>query len=538
MVSADTTKNASPAPAPAATDWDALRTAQRARLQRMSEQAFAGGGKDRIEKQHKQGKLTARERIDILLDPGSFVEVDRLRTHRCLDFGMEKSHPAGDGMITGYGQVDGRHVFVYAQDFTVFGGSMSEVAAQKICKIYAMAMKVGAPVIGLCDSGGARIQEGVASLAGYADIFCANTLASGVIPQLSVIMGPCAGGAVYSPALTDFICMVKDTSYMFLTGPDVIKQVTHEDVTMEQLGGAMTHSAKSGVAHFAVDDDTRAITTMRELLSFIPSNNSEEPPMRPLNDDPERKDDALKTMIPSNPNRPYDVREVIKAIVDDRHFFEVQPHFAGNIVVGFTRMMGQSVGIVANQPQVMAGAIDIDASDKAARFVRFCDSFNIPLLTLVDVPGFLPGTQQELGGVIRHGAKLLYAYAEATVPKMTVILRKAYGGAYCVMAPKHLRTDVNFALPTAEIAVMGAAGAVAIVMRDDLNKASDKDAKMKELVADYADKFQNPYKAAELGYIDEVIVPEDMRPRLCQALTLLRNKRDELPPKKHGNMPL
>jgi propionyl-CoA carboxylase beta chain len=537
MVSADSSKNPSPS-APAAIDWDALRSSQRERLQRLSEQAFAGGGKDRIEKQHKAGKLTARERIDILLDPGSFVEVDRLRTHRCLDFGMEKNHPLGDGMITGYGQVDGRHVFVYAQDFTVFGGSMSEVAAQKICKIYAMAMKVGAPVIGLCDSGGARIQEGVGSLAGYADIFCANTLASGVIPQLSVIMGPCAGGAVYSPALTDFICMVKDTSYMFLTGPDVIKQVTHEDVTMEQLGGAVTHSAKSGVAHFAVDDDTRAIATVRELLSFVPSNNSEEPPTRPLNDDPERKDDALKTLIPSNPNRPYDVRDVIKAVVDDRHFFEVQPHFAGNIVVGFARLMGQSVGIVANQPQVMAGAIDIDASDKAARFVRFCDSFNIPLITLVDVPGFLPGTQQELGGVIRHGAKLLYAYAEATVPKMTVILRKAYGGAYCVMAPKHLRTDVNFALPTAEIAVMGAAGAVAIVMRDELNKASNKDAKMKELVADYADKFQNPYKAAELGYIDEVILPEDMRPRLCQALTLLRNKRDELPPKKHGNIPL
>jgi propionyl-CoA carboxylase beta chain len=538
MVSADTRNNAPTAPAPMATDWDSIRANQRDRLQKLNQQALAGGGKDRIEKQHKAGKLTARERIDILLDPGSFVEIDRLRTHRTLDFGMDKSHPLGDGMITGYGQVDGRHVFVFAQDFTVFGGSMSEVAAQKICKIYAMAMKVGAPVIGLSDSGGARIQEGVASLAGYSDIFCANTLASGVIPQFSVILGPCAGGAVYSPALTDFIVMVKDTSYMFLTGPDVIKQVTHEDVTMEALGGAVTHAAKSGVAHFAADDDTRAIATVRELLSFVPSNNSEEPPVRPMNDDPERKDESLKTIIPSNPNKPYDVREVIKAIVDDRHFFEVQPLFAGNIVVGFARMMGQSVGIVANQPQNMAGAIDIDASDKAARFVRFCDSFNIPLITLVDVPGFLPGTQQELGGVIRHGAKLLYAYAEATVPKMTVILRKAYGGAYCVMAPKHLRTDANFALPTAEIAVMGAAGAVAIVMREDINKASDKDAKMKELVADYADKFQNPYKAAELGYIDEVILPEDMRPRLCQALTLLRNKRDELPPKKHGNIPL
>ncbi|MCC7072347.1 MAG: acyl-CoA carboxylase subunit beta [Deltaproteobacteria bacterium] len=523
---------------PGATDWDALRGVQRERLQRITETAFAGGGKERIEKQHKAGKLTARERIELLLDPGSFVEMDRLRTHRCLDFHMEKNHPPGDGMVTGYGQVDGKHVFVFAQDFTVFGGSMSEVAAQKICKLYATAMKVGAPVIGLNDSGGARIQEGVASLAGYADIFCANTLASGVIPQLSVILGPCAGGAVYSPALTDFIVMVKDTSYMFLTGPDVIKQVTHEDVTMEQLGGAMTHSQKSGVAHFAVDDDTRAIMVVRELLGFIPSNNSEEPPQGKISDDPERKDEALKTLIPTNPNRPYDVRDVIKAVVDDRHFFEVQPHFAGNVVIGFARLMGQSIGVVANQPQVMAGALDIDGSDKAARFVRFCDCFNIPLLTLVDVPGFLPGTNQEYGGVIRHGAKLLFAYAEATVPKLTVILRKAYGGAYCVMAPKHLRADVNFALPTAEIAVMGAAGAVAIIQRDEIGKASDKDAKMKELVADYADKFQNPYKAAELGYIDEVIVPEDMRPRLCQALMLLRNKRDEIPPKKHGNIPL
>ena len=515
-----------------------VRQGQRARLAQVTEKALVAGGADRITKQHKAGKLTARERLEVLLDPGSFVEMDRLRTHRSRDFGMDASHPAGDGMVTGYGQIDGRHVFVYAQDFTVFGGSMSEVAAQKICKLYGAAMKVGAPVVGLCDSGGARIQEGVASLAGYADIFCANTLASGVIPQLSVIMGPCAGGAVYSPALTDFIIMVKDTSFMFLTGPDVIKQVTQEDVTMEQLGGASTHAAKSGVAHFAAEDDTRAIMTVRDLLSFLPSNNSEEPPTGKMSDDPERKDEALKTIIPSNPNKPYDVRDVIKAVVDDRHFFEVQPLFAANMVVGFARMMGQSVGIVANQPQVMAGAIDIDASDKAARFVRFCDSFNIPLITLVDVPGFLPGTRQEFGGVIRHGAKLLYAYAEATVPKMTIILRKAYGGAYCVMAPKHLRADVNFALPTAEIAVMGAAGAVAIVMREDIQKATDKGAKLKELSADYADKFQNPYKAAELGYIDEVILPEDMRPRLCQALMMLRNKRDELPPKKHGNMPL
>jgi propionyl-CoA carboxylase beta chain len=519
-------------------DWEAIRLEQRDRLQRLNGKALEGGGKERLEKQHKAGKLTARERIELFVDPGSFVEVDRLRVHRNRDFGMDKSHPPGDGIVTGYGQLDGRHVFVYAQDFTVFGGSMSEVAAQKICKIYGMAMKVGAPVVGLNDSGGARIQEGVSSLAGYADIFCANTLASGVIPQVSVIMGPCAGGAVYSPALTDFIVMVKDTSFMFLTGPDVIKQVTHEEVTMEQLGGAMTHSHRSGVAHFALEDDTRAIMAVRELLSYLPSNNSEEPPMGRLVDDPERKDEALKTMIPTNPNKPYDVRDVIRAIVDDRHFFEVQPHFAANMVIGFARLMGQSVGIVANQPQVMAGAIDIDASDKAARFVRFCDSFNVPLVTLVDVPGFLPGTQQEYGGVIRHGAKLLYAYAEATVPKLTVILRKAYGGAYCVMAPKHLRADANFALPTAEIAVMGAGGAVAIVMRDELNKASDKAEKLKELTADYADKFQNPYKAAELGYIDEVILPENMRPRLCQALMMLRNKRDDLPPKKHGNIPL
>ncbi len=519
-------------------DWDQLRELQRQRLRDLDEKALAGGGKDRIEKQHQAGKLTARERIELLLDQGSFVELDRLRTHRCLDFGMADKKPPGDGMVTGYGQVDGRHVFVYAQDFTVFGGSMSETAAQKICKIYDKAMKVGAPVIGLNDSGGARIQEGVASLAGYADIFCANTLASGVIPQLSVIMGPCAGGAVYSPALTDFVIMVKDTSFMFLTGPDVIKTVTHEEVTMEQLGGAVTHNNKSGVAHFAADDDTRAIMYVRELLSFIPSNNSEEPPLVKTSDDPERQDEALKTMIPTNPNKPYDVRDVIRAVVDDRHFFEVQPHFAGNMTIGFARLMGQPVGIVANQPQVMAGAIDIDASDKAARFVRFCDCFNIPLVTLVDVPGFLPGTTQEFGGVIRHGAKLLFANAEATVPKLTVILRKAYGGAYCVMAPKHLRADVNLALPTAEIAVMGAAGAVSIVMREELSRATDKEAKLKELTADYADKFQNPYKAAELGYIDEVILPEEMRPRLCQALMLLRNKRDELPPKKHGNIPL
>lgn len=521
-----------------ALDPEEIRARQRARLASLNERAFAGGGEDRVEKQHQQGKLTARERIELLLDPGTFVELDRLRTHRCLDFGMADKKTPGDGVVTGYGQVDGRQIFVYATDFTVFGGSLSETVAQKICKVTEMAMKVGAPVIGLNDSSGARIQEGVSSLAGYADIFCQNTLASGVIPQLSVIMGPCAGGAVYSPALTDFIVMVKDTSFMFLTGPDVIKTVTHEEVTMEELGGAVTHNSKSGVAHFAVDDDTRAITTVRELLAYIPSNNSERPPEVVCQDDPERRDEALKTIIPPNPNKPYDVRDVIKSIVDDKHFMEVQQHFAQNMVIGFARLMGQPVGLVANQPQVLAGAIDIDASDKAARFVRFCDCFNIPLLTLVDVPGFLPGTNQEYGGVIRHGAKLLYAYAEATVPKMTVILRKAYGGAYCVMAPKHLRADVNLALPTAEIAVMGASGAVNIVFREELKKAPDVEGRRKELVAGYEEKFQNPYKAAELGYIDEVILPENLRPRLCQSIQMLKNKRDDLPPKKHGNIPL
>jgi len=517
---------------------EAIRARLRERLQALNDAAMAGGGQKRVEKQHASGKLTARERIELLLDPGTFVEVDRLRVHRCRDFGMDEQKFSGDGVVTGYGQIDGRQIFVFAQDFTVFGGSLSETVAQKICKISDLAMKVGAPLIGLNDSGGARIQEGVASLAGYADIFCRNTLASGVIPQLSVILGPCAGGAVYSPALTDFVIMVKDTSYMFLTGPDVIKTVTHEEVTMEELGGALTHNSKSGVAHFAVDDDTRAITTLRTLLSYIPNNNAEKPPRVNCQDDPQRRDEILKTIIPTSSNKPYDVRDVIKAVVDDRHFFEVQQHFAQNVVIGFARIMGQSIGVVANQPQVLAGALDIDASSKAARFVRFCDSFNIPLLTFVDVPGFLPGTQQEYGGIIRHGAKLLYAYAEATVPKMTVILRKAYGGAYCVMAPKHLRADVNLALPTAEIAVMGASGAVNIVMRDELKQAKDQATKLAELTADYAEKFQNPYKAAELGYIDEVILPENMRPRLCQAMMLLQNKRDDLPPKKHGNIPL
>ena len=517
---------------------ESKREVDRQRLEALRAQALEAGGDARKEKQHKQGKLTARERLELLLDPGTFVEFDQLRNHRCLDFGMEKKHIPGDGVVTGYGQIDGRQTFVYATDFTVFGGSLSETVAQKIVKVMNLAMKVGAPIIGLNDSSGARIQEGVSSLAGFADIFCANTLASGVVPQLSLILGPCAGGAVYSPALTDFIVMVKDTSFMFLTGPDVIKTVTHEEVTMEELGGALTHNRQSGVAHFAAEDDTRAIMKTRELLSYLPSNNAENPPQVVCQDDPERRDEALKDIIPDNPNKPYDVVDVIKAIVDDRHFLEVQPHFAGNMVVGFSRLMGQSVGIVANQPQVLAGAIDINASDKAARFVRFCDAFNIPVLTLVDVPGFLPGTNQEFGGVIRHGAKLLYAYAEATVPKMTVILRKAYGGAYCVMAPKHLRADINLALPSAEIAVMGAGGAVNVVFRKELKDAKDPEAKRAELVADYEEKFQNPYKAAERGYIDEVIMPENLRPRLCQSIMMLRNKRDDLPPKKHGNIPL
>ena len=500
--------------------------------------AKLGGGKERIEKQHQAGKLTARERIDLLLDPGTFVEMDRLRVHNSTNFGMDKKKILGDGLVSGFGQIEGREVFVFAQDFTVFGGSLSKVVSEKICKIYDLAIKTGAPVIGLSDSGGARIQEGVQSLAGYAEIFYRNTKASGLIPQISVIMGPSAGGAVYSPALTDFIFMVRDSSYMFLTGPDVIKTVTCEEVSMEELGGAQTHNTKSGVAHLAFDDDSHALEAVRNLLAYLPSNNAEDPPALASSDDPERRDEKLKTLIPIQPNKPYDIREVIECIVDERHFFEIQPYFAKNMVIGFARMQGKSVGIVANQPQILAGAIDIDASDKAARFVRFCDCFNIPIVTLVDVPGFLPGTSQEFGGVIRHGAKLLYAYSEAVVPKITVILRKAYGGAYCVMGPKHLGADLNFALPSAEIAVMGASGAVSIIMREEIKSASDKDKKLQELTLDYQKEFQNPYKAAELGYIDEVIEPQDIRPRICQALNLLRNKRDSSPLKKHGNMPL
>ena len=511
---------------------------RRTRLAALNREAELGGGQARIDKQHKDGKLTARERIDLLLDPGTFVELDKLKTHRCDDFGMGDKKIPGDGVVTGYGLVDGRQVFVFAQDFTVFGGSLSGAFAEKICKVMDLAMRTGAPVIGLNDSGGARIQEGVQSLAGYADIFLRNTLASGVVPQISAILGPCAGGAVYSPAITDFIVMVKKTSYMFITGPDVIKTVTHEEVSKEDLGGAVTHNEKSGVAHFACEDEAAAISTIRELLSFLPSNNAEEPPLAACTDDPTRADPALRTLVPENPNKPYDMKALIAAVVDDRQFFEVQPDFAQNMVIGFARIGGRSVGVVANQPMVLAGCLDIDASTKAARFVRFCDCFNIPLVTFVDVPGFLPGTTQEWGGIIRHGAKLLYAYAEATVPKITVITRKAYGGAYDVMASKHIRADLNFAYPTAEIAVMGPDGAVNIIFRHELDKAEDKVAEKDRLVRDYRDTFANPFKAAELGYVDEVIEPEQTRIRLVRGLEMLRNKRQSNPPKKHGNIPL
>ncbi|MEM7495950.1 MAG: acyl-CoA carboxylase subunit beta [Myxococcota bacterium] len=531
---AETSHHDSHVPAPAADTHQTLR----GELARRDGDARDGGGQQRIDKQHQAGKLTARERIELLADSGSFVEVDRLRVHRCRDFGMDNKHIRGDAVVTGFGQVDGRRVCVYAQDFTVFGGSLSEVASQKICKINDLALKAGVPVIGLIDSGGARIQEGVASLAGYAEIFYRNTLASGVVPQISVMMGPSAGGAVYSPALTDFVFMVKDTSTMFLTGPDVLKTVTQEEVGMQELGGAAVHSGKSGVAHFVHTDDTQALNAVRNVLGFLPSNNGQSPPTASCHDDPNRRDEKLKELIPVKSSAPYDVRDVIRRVVDDGDFVEVQQRFARNIVIGLAHLAGQCVGLVANQPQVLAGAVDMDAADKAARFVRFCDSFNIPLVTLVDVPGFLPGVAQEHGGIIRHGAKLLFAYAEAVVPKVTVVLRKAYGGAYCVMSPKQLRADLNFALPTAQLAVMGAQGAVRIVMREQLKAAQDPAACEAELARDYAKRFQNPYQAAELGYIDEVILPEDIRPRLCQALSFLANKRDRLPPKKHGNMPL
>ncbi|MCS6885492.1 MAG: acyl-CoA carboxylase subunit beta [Acidobacteriota bacterium] len=505
------------------------------KLRQMEREAELGGGKERLQKRKQQGLLTARERILRLVDEGSFQEFDRFKLHRCSDFEMER-YP-GDGVVAGHGLIDGRDVYVFAQDFTVFGGSLSETNAEKICKIMDLAMKNGAPIIGLNDSGGARIQEGVASLAGYAEIFLRNTLASGVVPQISAIMGPCAGGAVYSPAITDFNVMVKG-SYMFITGPDVIKAVTHEEVTKEELGGAMTHNTRSGVAHFAAEDEEECLQIIRELLSFIPSNNMDDPPYKPTDDPEDRADTELDSLVPDNPNLPYDMRKVIRHIVDDGYFFEVQEHFAKNIVIGFARLGGYSVGIVANQPAVLAGVLDIDASVKAARFVRFCDCFNIPLVTFEDVPGFLPGVQQEHHGIIRHGAKLLYAFAEATVPKLTVITRKAYGGAYCVMASKHIRADLNLAWPTAEIAVMGAEGAVNILYRQELAEAEDPARLRAEKVAEYQEKFASPFVAAQRGFIDDVIIPSQTRKRLIRGLRMLENKRDSNPPRKHGNIPL
>jgi propionyl-CoA carboxylase beta chain len=507
-------------------------------LRERSVLAEQGGGTARVEKQHEAGKMTARERIEFLLDEGSFEEFDKLVVHRSRDFGLDKQLYPGDGVITGHGLIDGRNVFVFAQDFTVFGGSLSETHAEKICKVMDLAMKVGAPLIGLNDSGGARIQEGVVSLGGYADIFLRNTLASGVVPQISCIMGPCAGGAVYSPAITDFNIMVKDTSYMFITGPDVIKTVTHEEVTKEALGGAITHNSVSGVAHFAADSDEHALRIVRELFSFIPSNNLEDPPRVEVSDPVDRIEPKLNDIVPEASNQPYDIRDVVNAVVDDGYFFEVQQMFAPNICIGFARLGGRSVGIVANQPAFLAGVLDISASVKGARFVRFCDCFNIPLITFEDVPGFLPGVSQEHGGIITHGAKLLYAYAEATVPKVTVITRKAYGGAYAVMASKHIRTDVNFAWPSAEIAVMGAEGAVGILYRRELKEAQDKESVRNSRILELQDKFANPYIAAERGFVDEVIEPAQTRPKLIRALSLLENKRDTNPPRKHGNIPL
>ncbi len=505
-------------------------------LKEKSGLAEQGGGAARLEKQRAAGKMTARERIEFLLDDGSFEEFDKFVVHRSTDFGLEKQKFPGDGVITGHGLIEGREVFVFAQDFTVFGGSLSETHAQKICKVMDLAMKTGAPVIGLNDSGGARIQEGVVSLGGYADIFLRNTLASGVIPQISCILGPCAGGAVYSPAITDFNIIVKNTSYMFITGPDVIKTVTHETVTKDELGGALTHNQKSGVAHFAAESDEHCLRLTRELLSFVPSNNMENPPFAATNDPSNRTDAKLNSIVPEQSTTPYDIRDIIHIVVDDNYFFEVQELYAPNIVVGFARLGGFSVGIVANQPAFLAGVLDIDASVKAARFVRFCDCFNIPLITFEDVPGFLPGVNQEHLGIIRHGAKLLYAFAEATVPKITVITRKAYGGAYCVMASKHIRTDINFAYPTAEIAVMGAEGAVGVLYREEISENDETYRKNK--VVEFEEKFANPYLAAEKGFIDEIIEPSQTRPKLIRALSLLQNKRDSNPPKKHGNIPL
>jgi propionyl-CoA carboxylase beta chain len=529
-----------PTPPPPSPPSPALR-----RLEELERQAEAGGGPERIARQHKAGKLTARERLALLCDPDSFTEIDKFVTHRSTDFDMAAQKIPGDGVVTGHCLINGRPTFVFAQDFTVFGGSLSEAYARKICKVMDLATAVGAPVVGLNDSGGARIQEGVASLGGYAEIFLRNTLASGVVPQLSAVLGPCAGGAVYSPAITDFIFMVEATSHMFITGPDVIKAVTHEEVSKEELGGAHTHASRSGVAHRAFADERSCLMGLRELLTFLPQNNREDPPRRVKPGQPKaqpqpdvREDPSLDDFIPPDPAKPYDMRELIRRVVDDGNLFEIQPEHAPNMLVGFARLDGRPVGVVANQPAHLAGCLDIDASVKAARFVRFCDCFNIPLVTFVDVPGFLPGTAQEFGGIIRHGAKLLYAFADATVPKLTVITRKAYGGAYDVMASKHIRADMNFAYPSAEIAVMGPEGAVGIIFRDEIAAAPDPVAARARYVAEYREKFANPFSAAALGYLDEVIRPRATRPRLCQALALLANKRQERPLRKHGNIPL
>jgi acetyl-CoA carboxylase carboxyltransferase component len=509
-----------------------------AELDQLRTAARLGGGEKRIEAQHKKGKLTARERLELLLDPGSFNELDMFVTHRTSGFGLDEQKIPGDGVVTGYGQVDGRLVYVFSQDFTVFGGSLSEAHAEKILKVMDLAMKNGAPIIGLNDSGGARIQEGVVSLGAYADIFLQNTLASGVVPQISAIMGPCAGGAVYSPAITDFIFMVQESSYMFVTGPNVLKTVTHEDVTFEDLGGARVHNSTSGVAHFSCPSEPECLRMIRQLLSYLPANNLDDPPHITPIDSPTRIVEELDTIIPANPSKPYDMKVVIHALIDNAEFFEVQEHFAQNIIIGFARLNGRPVGIIAQQPRTLAGVLDINASDKAARFIRFCDCFNIPLITLVDVPGFLPGVGQEHNGIIRHGAKLLYAYCEATVPKLTVITRKAYGGAYDVMSSKHIRGDINYAWPTAEIAVMGADGAVNILFKDEIEKSANPEERRKELIAEYIEKFASPYIAASRGYIDEVIEPRLTRVKLINALEMLKNKRDKNPPKKHGNIPL
>jgi len=507
-------------------------------LRRLRAQSQQGGGEERIKKQQAAGKLTAHDRIDLLLDRGSFREIDAFVTHRETNYGMWERRIPGDSVVTGWGTIDGRLVYVFSQDFTVFGGSLGQVNAEKVVKIMDMATKNGAPIIGLNDSGGARIQEGVVSLGGYADIFLRNTLASGVVPQISAIMGPCAGGAVYSPALTDFIFMVDKSSHMFITGPEVVKSVTGEDVTFEELGGAMTHNQLSGVAHMAADSEADCLFLIREMFSYLPSNNMEDPPFRPSTDDALRTEAALDSLVPENPNKPYDIRDVIHLVVDSGEFYEIQEHFAQNIVIGFARLGGYSVGIVANQPMVLAGVLDINSSEKAARFVRFCDCFNIPLIVLEDVPGFLPGIDQEHGGIIRHGAKLLYAFCEATVPKITVVTRKAYGGAYCVMNSKHIRADLNLAWPTAEIAVMGAEGAVNIIFKRELAQTANPDKKRAELLAEYSERFANPFAAARRGYIDDVIEPNETRPRLINALNMLQNKREHNPPKKHGNIPL